>query len=481
MLWLAIHFPNLALEVFTSPQRNIQNPCPSVVIHRNKIVAINSAAAKAGVLPNTSLVTAKSITNELQYFKKDSSKEIKELANLSGPLHQFSSMISIAESDCLLIEVGKSLKLFTTEEMLVKIHHLYLELGYTTQIRFSKSILEAIILATTGAEHIQEADLGLARLGEHGISSSVQNAMADMGFSTFKDLLNLSRAELGKRFGKEIPSLLSKLDGQHNDPQEHLHISESFKAEKQLIQAVRSKGPYLDKQMLDLAIELERWLTKRNLNCEKLEWQFSEHTKKTTLISVDFSGGAQSHQEFLHVTRLRIENEALPFEVLTIKLAAKLTSERQSTTDCLISSSRKRSSLIPNHDASQLVNRLRARLGSDACLQLRTEPHHSPESSWAKDYSLNLEEIKWISNKSIYKKRPLWLLKAPKPVPINQFSLIEGPEKIQTEWWNQSSSRAYYIAQHQSGSVCWIYKYERPVATKNTSTEETFYLHGYFG
>ena len=315
MLWLAIHFPNLALEVFTSPQRKIQNPCPSVVIHRNKIFATNSAATKAGVLPNTSLVTAKSITNELQYFKKDLSKEIKELANLSGRLHQFSSMISIAESDCLLIEVGKSLKLFTTEELLVKIHHLYLELGYTTQIRFSQSILEAIILATTGAEYIQEADLGLARLEEHGISSSVQNAMADMGFSTFKDLLNLSRAELGKRFGKEIPSLLSKLDGQHNAPQEHLQISESFEAEKQLIQAVRSKGPYLDKQMYDLAIELERWLAKRNLNCEKLEWQFSEHTKKTTLISVDFSGGAQSHQEFLHVTRLRIEKEDLPFEV----------------------------------------------------------------------------------------------------------------------------------------------------------------------
>ena len=316
---------------------------------------------------------------------------------------------------------------------------------------------------------------------EHGISSSVQNAMADMGFSTFKDLLNLSRAELGKRFGKEIPSLLSKLDGQHNDPQEHLHISESFEAEKQLIQAVRSKGPYLDKQMLDLAIELERWLIKRNLNCERLEWQFSEHTKKTTLISVVFSGGAQSHQEFLHVTRLRIEKEDLPFEVLTIKLAAKLTSERQSTTNCLISSSSKCLGSIPNHDTSQLVNRLRARLGKDACLQLRTKSHHSPESSWTKDYSLNLEEMKWVSNKSIYKKRPLWLLKSPKPVPINQFSLIEGPEKIQTEWWNHSSSRTYYIAQHQSGSMCWIYKYERPVATKNTSNEEAFYLHGYFG
>ena len=233
--------------------------------------------------------------------------------------------------------------------------------------------------------------------------------------------------------------------------------------------------------MLDLAIELERWLIKRNLNCERLEWQFSEHTKKTTLISVVFSGGAQSHQEFLHVTRLRIEKEDLPFEVLTIKLAAKLTSERQSTTNCLISSSSKCLGSIPNHDTSQLVNRLRARLGKDACLQLRTKSHHSPESSWTKDYSLNLEEMKWVSNKSIYKKRPLWLLKSPKPVPINQFSLIEGPEKIQTEWWNHSSSRTYYIAQHQSGSMCWIYKYERPVATKNTSNEEAFYLHGYFG
>ena len=481
MLWLAIHFPNLALEVFTSPQRKIQNLCPSVVTYKNKVVATNSAAVKAGVLPNTSLVTAKSITNELQYFKKNLSKEIKELASLSEPLHQFSSMICIAESDCLLIEIGKSSKLFTTDEVLLKINNLYLELGYTTRIRFSQSILEAIILATTGADRIQEASLGLARLEEHGISPSVQTAMTDMGFSKFEDLLSLSRPELGKRFGKEIPFLLSKLDGQHNDPQKYLYASESFELEKQLIQAVQSKGPYLDKQMLDLAIELEKWLVKRNLNCERLEWQFSEHTKKTTLISVDFSGGAQSHQEFLHVTRLRIEKKELPFEVLTIRLAAKLTSERQSTTDCLISSSRKRLGLIPNHNASQLVNRLRARLGNDACVQLKTKAHHSPESSWTKDYSLNLGEMKWGSNRSIYKKRPLWLLKTPTLIPIDQFLLIEGPEKIKTEWWNHSSSRTYYIAQHQSGSICWIYKYERPVATKNTSNEEVFYLHGYFG
>ena len=481
MLWLAIHFPNLALEVFTSPRRKIQNLCPSVVIHKDKVVATNSAAVKAGILQNTSLATAKSITNELQYFKKNLSKEIEELVNLSGPLHQFSSMISIAESDCLLIEIGKSLNLFTTEELLLKIHHLYLELGYTTRIRFSQSILEAIILATTGAELIQEASLGLARLEEHGISPSVQNAMTDMGFSKFEDLLSLSRPELGKRFGKEMPFLLSKLDGQHNDPQKHLYVSESFELEKQLIQAVRSKGPYLDKQMLNLAIELEKWLVKRNLNCERLEWQFSEHAKQTTLISVDFSGGAQSHQEFLHVTQLRVENEELPFEVLTIKLAAKRTSERQSTTDCLISSNRKRLGSIPNHNALQLVNRLRARLGSDACFQLRKKSHHSPESSWTKDYSLNLEEMKWASNNNIHKKRPLWLLKTPKLIPIDQFLLFEGPEKIQTEWWNHSSSRAYYIAQHQSGSLCWIYKYEKPVATKNTSNEEAFYLHGYFG
>ena len=176
---------------------------------------------------------------------------------------------------------------------------------------------------------------------------------------------------------------------------------------------------------------------------------------------------------------MRIEKEDLPFEVLTIKLAAKLTSERQSTTNCLISSSSKCLGSIPNHDTSQLVNRLRARLGKDACLQLRTKSHHSPESSWTKDYSLNLEEMKWVSNKSIYKKRPLWLLKSPKPIPINQFSLIEGPEKIQTEWWNHSSSRTYYIAQHQSGSMCWIYKYERPVATKNTSNAFLIFIESW--
>ena len=52
-------------------------------------------------------------------------------------------------------------------------------------------------------------------------------------------------------------------------------------------------------------------------------------------------------------------------------------------------------------------------------------------------------------------------------------TIISGPERIETQWWNASDVlRDYYIALEQNGSRLWIYR-ERNETKK-------WYLHGYF-
>ncbi|MFT7294229.1 MAG: protein ImuB, partial [Pseudohongiellaceae bacterium] len=52
-------------------------------------------------------------------------------------------------------------------------------------------------------------------------------------------------------------------------------------------------------------------------------------------------------------------------------------------------------------------------------------------------------------------------------------SIISGPERIETAWWEDHDVRRdYYIAQEGNGSRLWIY-HER-------SGERRWLLHGYF-
>ena len=69
MLWLALSYPQLALEVFNSEYASSGEPV--VVLEKNKIVLCNTTAENLNILPNSSLATAQAIHEELVYFERD--------------------------------------------------------------------------------------------------------------------------------------------------------------------------------------------------------------------------------------------------------------------------------------------------------------------------------------------------------------------------------------------------------------------------
>jgi protein ImuB len=53
-------------------------------------------------------------------------------------------------------------------------------------------------------------------------------------------------------------------------------------------------------------------------------------------------------------------------------------------------------------------------------------------------------------------------------------SLLAGPERIETGWWDENyAARDYFVASNPAQSLLWIYR-ER-------NTEAGWYLHGVFG
>src|SRR5215475_8804891 len=101
MLWACLHFSDLPLRaVFEGDQ---QRPC---------IVLANAQAQRSGVQAGQPLAAARAICTSLQARPRDIAAEKRLLQSLAAWAYAYSSQISIAEPDALLIEIGASLQLF---------------------------------------------------------------------------------------------------------------------------------------------------------------------------------------------------------------------------------------------------------------------------------------------------------------------------------------------------------------------------------
>jgi protein ImuB len=128
----------------------------------------------------------------------------------------------------------------------------------------------------------------------------------------------------------------------------------------------------------------------------------------------------------------------------------------------------------PRGDWERLVERLRARLGSEAVHGIAVRSEHRPEfASTAVDSDASSLELD-------FGERPVWLLDRPKPLaeigarPHHEgpLELLAGPERIESGWWDGNNvARDYFVARMQNEALVWIYR-ERGGGG--------WYLHGLF-
>jgi protein ImuB len=143
---------------------------------------------------------------------------------------------------------------------------------------------------------------------------------------------------------------------------------------------------------------------------------------------------------------------------------------------------------------SQLVERLRARLGEEAVYGVASIPEHRPEAAWRRVHELSLTAARRRGEKMTDQgaaegmPRPVWLLDAPLAISLpdmqeghqNQSGLVleHGPERIESGWWDgRGVARDYYVARqprgasHPHGAKLWVFQ-ERQ--------SKRWYLHGVF-
>lgn len=468
MLWLALQFPQLALEVFETTAMAAEPP--TVVLEDNRVVLRNAAAEETSIALGCTLASAHSINSQLAYFHRDPAKEATRLQFLAETLYRFSAQVSIEAPDGLLLEVSGSLKLFGDVAALaheaVAVCH---SLGHCVHQQVATTPAAAMVMARAGASRL--ADVSLAHTD---LAPTMVERFANMGMHTLGPLLQLPSVELGQRFGPELLNLLQRLTGELPEPRTCIHPSAQFERSLHLLDPIRNKDALLF-PMQRLLNELQHWLVARQLGAEQLLWHFATQASRrdqkpqAVTLPVRFGKAQQSKGAFANITRLKLEQVELPDDVLTVTLEARCLQPWQAQNQNLFQ-------VLPGElrgDLNDLVDQLRARLGERACHGIDTADQHAPEQAWQKVATVcpaAKVAAKRKSTQTAALPRPIWLFDPPYLTKRQELTLLKGPERIRTAWWQKTIYRDYYIARHTNGAQCWAF----------VDNHDRWFLHGYF-
>jgi protein ImuB len=95
--------------------------------------------------------------------------------------------------------------------------------------------------------------------------------------------------------------------------------------------------------------------------------------------------------------------------------------------------------------------------------------------------STSLQELQ--RHNSLVLRRPLWMLAEPRPLvteaglPVCEgiLRLLDGPERLETGWWDDDGiARDYFVACNPQGVHLWIYRDRKKEGG-------LWFLHGMFG
>ena len=482
MLWLCAHLPRLPLEVF--PPELWDNPKPAVVSDRHgsreTILAANDAALTAGAAAGMAVGAAHALIAELAVHPRRKETERQTLAALAGWAMQFSSAVTPHPDNQLLLEVGGSLRLFSSvDEVIDQVRDGLHELGHTARIACAPTPAAARLLAggghaciipTLDALHDGLAGLPL-RLLE--LPDAKLDLLSGMGLTVIGDCLRLPRAGLGRRCGPDTLDTLDRLLGRQPDPIEPYQPPPRFQHALPLVVAVTSTEVLLFalQRLLQL---LQGFLRGRDGAIRQLRLRLQHEKGPDTLVGLELvePGRDGNHLRLLLAEKL----ERLPLRAPVIALGLEAE-------EILVFDRHERSLFVDdpaNSDWPRLVERLRSRLGNDAVGSPRLHADNRPERAWSYGEP-GIGPGSEQGDAPPSPQRPVWLLPQPEPLlpdgtgntTPQGLKLLTIAERIETGWWDGADvARDYYRARDDKGRELWVFQ-DRKAARQ-------WFLHGIF-
>jgi len=540
MLWICIYLPRLPLEVFTQKKQHGALVVEEKSNHRRQVLLANTKAHEAGINIGSSISTALSLVSTLSIKKKDEAAEWQALEQLATWAYQFTPYITLQEHT-LLLEVESSLTLFKGKDALCKhVTDGLQQWGYQYSIACCSTAKSAHLLAKAKVRdkennNIQKLffhtdDIQQCPIDLLDINEKTKKSLLSMGLKKIKDITCLPEDAINRRFGTSLSLQLQQVMGKTSDIQKNFSLPRTFDQSIHFTEELTHSSSLLF-PLKRLLSYLENYLLARQLLCNSFVVTFNERSQQRHSLVMQLAQPHYRSDYFLSLIKLKLENINLQQPVIGIKVTARYFSPMtQQTRDLFLSY---QESAQSKH---ALIDTLTHRLGERSMHQIVINNDYRPEiAAQTRPIDINLHNISSSNTPSIndpsnntikekkpqynakdsHKKRrnpqqdidatiqtqhpeltrPLWLFQQPQPlhnkkgVPIygERLQLIKGPERIETGWWDkQPINRDYYVAQHPTGVIYWIYV-DRDKSTQELSPytpkyqDKQWFLHGVFG
>jgi protein ImuB len=487
MLWLALYFPQLPLEVFA---RARQQAGALVVVEplrgREQISRCNAAAQAYGVHPGLALPAALALCADLAVHRRDQGLERRALDALAAWAYQFSARISF-EPSLLLLEIGASLRLFDgLPKLLGRLRRELEQLGYDARHALAPTATAAGVLArnrpgsrvlTPDALHRAVAALPLACLTR---DAGVRKLIRDIGLADIGEVLALPRPELARRAGPQLPLLLDRLLGLAPDPRPEWRPPPRFQQRIELLGEI-GQATALVFPARRLMVALCGFLRGLGGGAQRLQWVLSHRDHPESRFDQGLLDPSRDPDHMLEVFRERIASLQLPAPVLALGL---LVDDWQGFEERSLDLFDDPGPGPAGHDGPlragrALLERLSNRLGEQRVRSLRRLADHRPERAWclcAPGEPDDTGPAPGLWGMS----QPPWLLPRPRPLRQRQgvpqyggtLRLDGPPERIETGWWDGFDvARDYFVAHSPAGERLWVFRDRRGGG---------WYLHGLF-
>ncbi|MDD2767260.1 MAG: DNA polymerase Y family protein [Methylococcus sp.] len=464
-LWLALHFPALALEALEIP------PGLAAVIEakagRVRIHACTPAVAGYGVAAGMVLSEAQMLCPGLAAANRNREAERRALARLAERCLEFTPWISLDFEDALQLEVRGSLLLFGGPEALIgKVRQACAASGHSVSIGLAPTPSAAWLLARSGtsaqalgSETLQSV-LGELPTGALGIDDKLASRLACAGLRVLRDLWRMPRDGLVRRYGRDLLRLLDEAVGKRRRPLRQFHAPPKFRAERELATETEALE-YFFPLVEALLVEFEDFLHHRDAAAGGLGLELRHPCAAPTRIGLGLCRPSRDARRIAGLLRERLERIALPGPVRGLRLeSAYLQPFAPASLDLFAAAA------ASGECWDELIDRLRLRLGPQALRQLEVRADRRPERAGSEAASGGSEAERAF--------RPLWLLPQPKPFSKLGIRILPECERIETGWWDgEPVRRDYHVAVDAAGPRLWVYR--------DSGTAGPWYLHGLFG
>ncbi len=487
-LWFCVYLPSLPLEACGPGDDNLAVIEERQGVHR--VLLAGARARAAGVSSGQSPNAALALLPGLKLEERNEIREQQVLELLATWLEQFSSFVSIAGPDVLLLEIAGSLRLFGGLKSLRRQVAAGLEAqGFEASLAIAPTPLAATWLARGGQRAcIREPANIMAALRSLPLSCldwppTVLESLAGMGITDVGDCLRLPREGFARRFGAKRLLELDRVLGRAPDPRNSWRAPERFCADFEMTE---EQG---DREILltichELLQAQEQFLLARQLGTQRLLFTFFHLKAKATSLPLGGARADRAADHWYELLRLRFEQLLLPEPVIAIRLRGGTTRPLHATAGRLAFHGR-----APRehyYSMSQLAERLAARIGNELVHGVNAVADHRPQYAWRTRDLFAARAADALTRVRQGIERPLWLLPELEllstenghPLHQGRLRFVSGPERLETGWWDEDGiARDYYTAVSPQGAGLWVFRNR----DRQRGGEAAWYLHGMFG